>query len=325
MPLKNVQNGKVYPFRVLKADTLLPRLIGLLATEKPYETNALHLVPCSGIHTFGMKYPVDVLFLDKDSFVIRVESNFPRNRTTGIVPSAGSVLELPPGSVVEHEIMVGTQFQIVSDEKFRVDGHALRYLFHWPLNIFIALLWSRFVAIAVRQWLSDGNLQNLGILIHNTLLFFLFLVRRKSTDTSRRLLDWLVPVFILACTMVVRPVIWANPKGFSLADLLQGIGIFCMVVSLLSLGRSFGIVPSNRRIVDTGVYRWVRHPMYASEFIFYLGYFLRNISVRNAVLITIIVAGQVWRSLAEEKLLMKDPRYRQYFHVVRFRFIPGLL
>jgi protein-S-isoprenylcysteine O-methyltransferase Ste14 len=97
-----------------------------------------------------------------------------------------------------------------------------------------------------------------------------------------------------------------------------------LLVALLSLGRSFGIVPANRGVKRHGLYRIVRHPIYASELIFHLGYLLGNISGRNLGLVILVAAGQVYRLLAEERLLREDPAYRDYVKAVRYRLVPGI-
>ena len=97
-----------------------------------------------------------------------------------------------------------------------------------------------------------------------------------------------------------------------------------MFVALLSLGRSFGIVPANRGIKRAGLYRIVRHPIYASELIFHLGYLLTNPSGRNMVLVVLVIAGQVYRLLAEERLLSGDAAYLDYVRSVRYRLVPGI-
>jgi len=324
MPLKNSTDGKTYPFKIFRADKFLTRLIGLLGTTKPDPSRGLYIIPCSGIHTFGMKYPIDILFLDKNGCVIKATPNLQANKVTKIIHSVKSILELPPGAIIEHNIKVGDHLQVVADEKYRTDVDALKNIFHWPINVFIALLWSKFVFIAINDWLKNSGPINLGILVHNTLLLFLFLTRRKSIDMSHRMLDWIIPGITLASAMMLRPSLSVESYFNILSGSIQCIGILGIIVSLLSLGRSFGIIPANRKIKYSGAYKIVRHPLYSSELIFYSGFFLGNLSIRNFIFIIVILAGQLLRSLSEEKLLSQDLQYRAYLKNIRYRFIPGL-
>lgn len=324
MALKNLTTGKIYPFQILQADSFLSRLIGLLGTDHPDPYRGIHIDPCHGIHTFGMKYPIDLLFLDKDGYVLKAMDELKPNKAIKGMSHGKSVIELPPGSIAEHGIKVGERVEVITDGVYHPAANELRNLFHWPINACIALLWSRFVLHAIGDWLEHSGPINLGILIHNTILFVLFLTRRKSVETSHRLIDWLIPAFTIACTMLLLSDATINSLIYVVSITIQSIGILGIIFSLLSLGRSFGIIPANRRIKISGAYRIVRHPVYASELLFYLGFLLGNFSIRNLIIVILIIGGQIWRSLAEEKLLSGDEGYRSYLNSVRYRFIPGL-
>lgn len=108
----------------------------------------------------------------------------------------------------------------------------------------------------------------------------------------------------------------------SLALILAGSAI--ALAAKLFLGRSFGVVPANRGVKAAGVYRFVRHPMYAGYMINQLGFLLVFFSLHN-VLIYAIAWTTLWlRTVEEEKFLLRDPAYRHYATQVRFRLIPGL-
>jgi len=324
MPFTNVQKEKSYPFTIYRADKLLPRLLGLLGTTEVDPQFGLHIHPCNGIHTFGMKYPVDVLFLDDDGLVVEAKCKLPVNKMTKLVPSAKSVVELPPGSIDRHLIEVGDHLDLDADEEHRIHLDALRNIFHWPINLVITLLWSKFVLMALQNWLDNGSPILLGILIHNTLLLVLFLTRRRSTATSHRLWDWLIPILTLVSAMMLRPHLSVSNLMILFSGIIQCVGLLLIIFSVLSLGRSFGIVPANRKVRLSGAYKIVRHPLYASEMIFYFGFLIGNLTVQNSVFIVLILMGQLFRSVAEENLLSEDPLYRSYIKHVSYRFIPGL-
>ena len=324
MPLKNITFDKTYPFRIAHADAFFPRLLGLLGTSQPDLQKGLYIDPCSGIHTFGMQYPVDVLYLDKNGCVVNATQNLKANAVSRVIPVVKSVVELPPGSILKHNLQVGDRLDVIPDEKHRADLTSLKNIFHWPVNGFIALLWAKFVITALSNWLDQGGFLNLGILIHNTLLCALFLTRRKSVDTSHRLIDWIVPIATLTSAMMLRPSNSASYPYDILSIIIQCLGMSFIILSLISLGRSFGIVPANRKVKYTGAYRVVRHPLYASELIFYAGFLMGHPSERNGLLILLILIGQVWRLIREERLLSRDPVYVAYRKYVRYRLLPGL-
>ena len=109
-------------------------------------------------------------------------------------------------------------------------------------------------------------------------------------------------------------------ESFSLG--LQIAGTLLSIAAVISLGRSFGVVAANRGVRTTGFYRFVRHPLYASYMVSFLGFVLGNLSVRNIVLIVVAFICQYLRAVAEERILGLDPEYQAYMAQVRYRFIP---
>jgi len=84
---------------IVLATRFLDRLKGLLGKDSLSPGQGLLIRPCKGIHTFFMKFPIDVVFLDKENLVIAFIENLPPNRLTTIYRTAHSVLELPAGSL----------------------------------------------------------------------------------------------------------------------------------------------------------------------------------------------------------------------------------
>lgn len=82
---------------------------------------ALWLVPSKGIHTVGMKFPIDVLFLSKENKVVAVISGIPPYRASGVHLSAYSVLELPDGTIKKSHTEIGDQLDITLVESSEVD------------------------------------------------------------------------------------------------------------------------------------------------------------------------------------------------------------
>jgi uncharacterized membrane protein (UPF0127 family) len=99
--------------RVMRADTFLTRLVGLLGRGGLTESEALWIAPCKGIHTMGMSFPIDVLFLDDDLKVVATRENVAPWRATRFFRTATSVLELRAGSIRRSGVAVGNQMGFV--------------------------------------------------------------------------------------------------------------------------------------------------------------------------------------------------------------------
>lgn len=112
MAVVNLSKGTWIVSKAQKADTLLTRMIGWIGLEKVDPEAALWITPCWGIHTFGMHFPVDVIFLGKSGEAIKVLVNFPVNRVSPFVFSAKSVLILPGYATKRSNTAVGDRIEV---------------------------------------------------------------------------------------------------------------------------------------------------------------------------------------------------------------------
>jgi protein-S-isoprenylcysteine O-methyltransferase Ste14 len=112
----------------------------------------------------------------------------------------------------------------------------------------------------------------------------------------------------------------ALPNLVSTACVL--IGAIMMLVTIRHLGRSFSIVPQARSVVQTGPYRWIKHPLYLVEEIVVLGVVLQYLSPVTVIVLVLHIGVQVCRILYEEDLLRRNcPEYSSY-EASRWRLIP---
>ena len=92
------------------ADTSATRRTGLLKYTNLVEGQGLWIVPCEGVHTFGMKFPIDVLFLNRQRKVVKIRKEMARRRMAFCL-TAHSVLELPAGAADRTGTIVGDQLK----------------------------------------------------------------------------------------------------------------------------------------------------------------------------------------------------------------------
>jgi uncharacterized protein len=95
--------------RVQRADTFLTRLVGLLGRDGLAPDEALWIAPCKGIHTIGMRFSIDAIFLDSNLRVVGVQERLVPWRATRFVRHATSVLELAAGAVSRTRVSIGDQ------------------------------------------------------------------------------------------------------------------------------------------------------------------------------------------------------------------------
>ncbi|HEV8319605.1 MAG TPA: DUF192 domain-containing protein [Vicinamibacterales bacterium] len=102
---RNVDTGEVVATRVTVATRMVERGIGLLNRHRFEPGEALLITPCRGVHTWGMRFAIDVVALDASGIVVDAVSSLGPWRIR--LPRRGGdrVLELPEGSLVR----TGTQ------------------------------------------------------------------------------------------------------------------------------------------------------------------------------------------------------------------------
>ncbi len=96
------------------ADGYFSRLIGLLGTTRKWSRpgKGLWIVPSHGVHTIGMLYALDLIFLDRRNVVVDVEEHVRPFRISKVSFRAESVLELPVHTVFRTETRVGDQLEM---------------------------------------------------------------------------------------------------------------------------------------------------------------------------------------------------------------------
>src|SRR6266446_6451378 len=113
----------------------------------------------------------------------------------------------------------------------------------------------------------------------------------------------------------------ASPlAGLVLVTLAAGLSL----VSLLTMGRLFGVRPALRGLVTNGPYRFIRHPMYLSYVLADIGYNLQEWNSVTLLLVLVGWASLVYRIHAAERLLSQHAEWPAYVVLVRYRLFPGL-
>ncbi len=90
------------------ADHFFSRLVGLLTKPALSESQALWIIPCNSIHTIGMNYHLDVVFLNAQKEIIQITENLAPFRMKKHAQSI-SVIEFKSGFIQAHKITVGSQ------------------------------------------------------------------------------------------------------------------------------------------------------------------------------------------------------------------------
>jgi len=207
------------------------------------------------------------------------------------------------------------------------DGNTFRDIF--PLDRIIAI-----IAVAPWIYLVYWRFEHVEfafpILVTqiNIMLFIAGMVtRRPPRRVTTNVKFWLISFFSTYGTF--GPAFFAE-QGVALVPIwisnaIAGCALLLGVTSRLTLGRNISILPAQRNLVMTGPYAYMRHPIYTTVFLTYVGINLQCFSVVNLAMTSTVWLLFMVKSLAEEEFLKKDAFYQAYMQKVRYRWIPFIV
>lgn len=183
----------------------------------------------------------------------------------------------------------------------------------------MASLWGLFAYRHILAFQNSGEWAYLVISASEMLSATLFIFRSAPVTVSKDPLDWFFAVVGTFLPLLSIPASWGLLPA---AKNLIVLGLFLQIFGLLSLNRSYALVAAKRKIKTKGMYRFVRHPLYASYLMLITGYILSNTTWWNLLLFLMSLGFLFVRLVREEKHLALDPVYAEYAQRVRYRIIP---
>ena len=188
----------------------------------------------------------------------------------------------------------------------------------------IVVLFSLMAARFGADFLKTGRMTGLLLLVSEMLVVVLTVMRRSAAAVDRTVRARLLTALSMLGPPLLQPaeVSALLPQAVTVAASVVGLAI--VIAGKVTLGRSFGLMPANRGIVSSGVYRVVRHPIYLGYLITHVAFLLATPSAWNIVALLAADAALLLRAVCEEQTLSRDSRYCAYQKAVRWRVCPGL-
>lgn len=180
-----------------------------------------------------------------------------------------------------------------------------------------------YVWFVARLWPDEFSLSNwypVLMLLSEGLNVLLLLIRRPTDRISTRFSDWAIAAAGTYLALLVNK--GGTPLLGDLGAILILVALALQVAAKLSLLRSFGLVAANRGVRVGGLYRLVRHPMYAAYMLSHAGFLLLAPLLWNVTVYAAAWSLLIARIYAEERVLSEDPRYAAFKQRVRYRLIP---
>lgn len=185
--------------------------------------------------------------------------------------------------------------------------------------LFFALAWR-----LLNDFLVTGRATDLLLLVGESLVVVLTCLRRPASVVDRRPMVRLVTAVSMTFPLLSQPGHLAPLIPEVTAAMLLGVGLMVVVGGKMSLGCSFGLLPANRGVMQRGLYRIVRHPIYLGYLLTHIPFLAAHPSVWNAVVLLVGDVALIMRALYEEQTLGRDPQYVRYCESVKWRLMPGI-
>ena len=205
-----------------------------------------------------------------------------------------------------------------------VDSVGVYYLADLFARATIIVLFSMMAMRFGSDFLETGRITGLFLLLSEAIVVALTLVRR-----SARLIDRSIRARLLTMISVLGPPLLAPGTAAALAPEIVTVAISCaglgvVIAGKMTLGRSFALLPANRGVVSSGLYRVVRHPIYMGYLVTHVAFLIASPTLWTIAALVVADGALLARAVCEEDTLGKDPEYRQYMTRVRWRVAPGL-
>jgi protein-S-isoprenylcysteine O-methyltransferase Ste14 len=156
--------------------------------------------------------------------------------------------------------------------------------------------------------------------VFNFVVILVVLTRRPAKRVGK---DWFTILVTLGGTYC--PIFFMGSSAVHEIILLQIIGSMGLLVSLSGLWvlrKSFGLLPADRGIVQHGIYRLIRHPLYAGYFMSISCFLVQNLTRWNIICYCLWILCEWLRLLREERLLSQNPEYVEYKRKTKWRIFP---
>jgi protein-S-isoprenylcysteine O-methyltransferase Ste14 len=201
-------------------------------------------------------------------------------------------------------------------------GERRRDLGELAAKTIIVTLFSMMAVRLAADFRATGHVTGLLLLASEALVVVLTMFRRSAGTVDRSFQARVLTAFSMFGPPLVKPASFAAMAPETLTALISGMGLLLVVIGKVSLGRSFGLTPANRGVVSSGVYRFVRHPIYMGYLITHIGFVIANPLSWNLVILAAADVALMFRAVREEQTLALDPEYRAYMQRVQWRVIP---
>lgn len=209
---------------------------------------------------------------------------------------------------------------VFSSEFFQKNGQTL-------FNIYLFINFAGWTIWQSYEWINAGTFGYIEIsfTVQNVVLTALIILRKQHQNIDNSVFNQMIALiaFFSGAAFIGQP-LTADSIVTDISKIIVFIANILGLITLLNLGRSFGILIAFREVKTQGLYGLVRHPMYGTDILLRIGMTISHFNVFTVSIFIASTACYIYRALLEERFLSQQPEYREYMQKVKYRFIPGI-
>lgn len=191
-------------------------------------------------------------------------------------------------------------------------------------RVAIVILFTLLTMRITADFAETGRFTGLLLVAGEALVVVLTVLRRAAIVLDRSWRARVVTALSLCGPLLLRPAAQGELLPGFVTVGVSSVGLLIVLAGKMSLGRSFGLMPANRGIVCSGLYRVLRHPIYAGYLLSHLAFLGAHASPWNIIVLGTADLALLVRAVVEERTLALDPQYVAYQQRVRWRVFPGV-
>ncbi|MCP4138008.1 MAG: isoprenylcysteine carboxylmethyltransferase family protein [bacterium] len=179
---------------------------------------------------------------------------------------------------------------------------------------------------AYNKYISgELNYVEIAFIIQNMILVMVILMRKEHRAVDPGLFNQVIALlaFCSGIALIGQP-LTGSPTAQTASMIVTFAANVAGALTLLNLGRSFGILIAVREVKTSWLYSIVRHPMYGTDILLRIGFVLSHCTLYTISIFIFSTACYIYRAILEERFLAEQPEYREYMARVKYRFIPFL-
>ena len=195
-------------------------------------------------------------------------------------------------------------------------------------TVLLAMYYAFFVYSHGLYFVKTGSLTTLLFIAFELIICICVLAREHPKEVSFDVKAWLA-----ASIGTYSSLLFISNRfefqGDYIFLIIQLMGTLISLAGIFSLNLSFGIVAANRGVKTSGIYKFIRHPMYAGYFVSFICFVIQNVPdmhtlVWNVSILIIMCTALIYRIKYEEELLLHSKEYQEFCKTTKFRLIPGI-